>query len=53
MHVQGFIKNLEDMYGDDEFMDEELLEFYKRSHFLKKKKYKLASLTFKKIPNIG
>ena len=26
MHVKGFIEDLENMYGNDEFMDEELLQ---------------------------
>ena len=26
MHVKSFIENLENLYGNDEFMDEELLE---------------------------
>ena len=25
MHVKGFIEDLENMYGDDEFMDEDIL----------------------------
>ena len=26
MHVKGFIQNLDNVYGDDKFMDEELLD---------------------------
>ena len=26
MHVKGFIEILENMYGDDKFMDEDILE---------------------------
>ena len=36
MHVKGFIENLENMYGDDQFMDEELLEFLEENPFHKK-----------------
>ena len=36
MHVKGFIHDLENMYGDDQFMDEELLDILKYNSFHKK-----------------
>ena len=36
MHVKGFIEDLENMYGSDEFMDEELLEILQAIPFQKK-----------------
>ena len=37
MHVNKFIEDLENMYGDDEFMDEEILEILHENSFLKKR----------------
>ena len=36
MHVKGVIENLENMYGDDEFMDEDILEILYENPFQKK-----------------
>ena len=36
MYVKGFIENLENMYGDDQFMNEELLDILKDNSFKKK-----------------
>ena len=36
MHVKGFIEDLEKMYGDHEFMDEEILEILHEYSFQKK-----------------
>ena len=36
MHVKGFIENLENLYGNDEFMDEELLEMLQENPLQKK-----------------
>ena len=36
IHVKGFIHDLENMYGDDQFMDEEILEILKENSFHKK-----------------
>ena len=37
MHVKGFIEDLENMYGNDEFMDEELLEMLQENPLQKKR----------------
>ena len=50
MHVKGFIEDLENVYGNEEFMDEELLEMLQENP-IQKNKYKLASMTFKKVPS--
>ena len=49
-HDKEFIENLKDIYGDDRYMDEELLEILHENSFWKKK-YKPASMIFKKIPS--
>ena len=36
MYVKGFIEDLKNMYGDDEFMDEEILEILHENSFQKK-----------------
>ena len=36
MHVKGFIEDLENMYHDDEFMDEEILEILDENSFQEK-----------------
>ena len=36
MHVKGFIEDLENMYGDQDFMDEEFLEILHENPFQKK-----------------
>ena len=36
MHVKGFIEDLENLYGDDEFMDEHILENLHENPFQKK-----------------
>ena len=36
MDVKGFIENLENLYGNDEFMDEELLEMLQENPLQKK-----------------
>ena len=37
MHVKGFIEDLENMYGDDEFMDEDILEILHENLFQKER----------------
>ena len=36
MHVTGFIEDLENMYSDDELVDEEILEILYENPFQKK-----------------
>ena len=36
MHVKGFIEDLENMYNDDEFMDEEILDILHENSFHEK-----------------
>ena len=36
MHVKGFIDNLENLYSDDELVDEEILEILYEKPFQKK-----------------
>ena len=38
MHDKGFIENLKDMYGDYQFMDEEILEILHEYSFQKKER---------------
>ena len=48
-HDRGFIEQQKGMYGEEEFMDEEILEIYLYIHF--KKKEKLGAMIFRKIPS--
>ena len=50
MHDKGFIENLKDMYGDDQFMDEDILQILNEYSF-QKKIDKPLSMIFKKIPS--
>ena len=36
MDIEGFIENLENLYGNDEFMDEDLLEMLQENPLQKK-----------------